>query len=179
MYGQEGSKFTFKIITAGDGGVGKTTLLRRYVEGKFTIDTIMTIGVGFFYKNVDIGDKNQYSLQLWDFGGEQHFRNILDSYAQGAMGAILMIDLTRLSSTSKLDEWVDIIRGEDPTIPIVFVGSKSDLVEKISIKDEFIEELKEKYGFIAYYKTSSKTGLNVDKVFQEITRWVVKHRKIA
>ena len=100
--------FTFKIILCGDGGVGKTTILHRFIEGKFKIDTIMTIGVGFFHKPVDINDGKNYNLQLWDFGGQQHFRAILDSYASGAMGAILMVDMTRMSSVHKLDDWIDI-----------------------------------------------------------------------
>lgn len=170
--------FTFKVIMAGDGGVGKTTILHRYIEDKFKIDTIMTIGVGFFHKQVDIGDGNNYNLQLWDFGGQQHFRAILDSYASGAMGAILMIDMTRLSSTHTLDDWIDIIRKEDPNIPIVFVGSKCDLEDKISVTDEIIEELIKKYNFVDFIKTSSKTGLNVHESFDELTRRIVKYKKL-
>jgi len=172
----EKNEYLYKIIAAGDGGVGKTTLLHRYVEGKFKIDTIMTIGVGFFYKSVDIG-ANRYNLQLWDFGGEQHFRAILDSYAKGSQGAMLVIDLTRLSSVNKLDEWVEIIRKEDEGIPIILIGSKCDLENKISITDEYALEIKEKYDLKEYIKTSSKTGFNVDKVFQSITNYVINNRK--
>ncbi len=65
-------KFILKILTAGEGGVGKTTLLHRYVEGKFSADTKMTIGVEFFLKEVVI-DGKQCTLQLWDFGGQERF----------------------------------------------------------------------------------------------------------
>ncbi len=87
-------KYILKILTAGEGGVGKTTLLHRYVEGKFSGDTKMTIGVEFFLKEMEL-DGNQCTLQLWDFGGQERFRFLLDSYVMGAKGALLMFDLTR------------------------------------------------------------------------------------
>ncbi len=98
-----------KIITAGDGGVGKTTLLYRYVEGKFLTDTKATLGVEFFWKVFNTNDK-QIDLQLWDFGGQQVFRHILKNYASGAHGALLLFDLTNNSSLEQIDEWVDICR---------------------------------------------------------------------
>ena len=75
-----------KVLTAGEGGVGKTTLLRRYVDGIFMADTRMTIGVEFFLKELTIEEK-KITLQLWDFGGQERFRFLLESYAAGAKGA--------------------------------------------------------------------------------------------
>ena len=72
-------KFILKILTAGEGGVGKTTLLQRYVEGKFSEETKMTIGVEFFLKEMEIDEKH-CTLQLWDFGGQERFRFLLESY---------------------------------------------------------------------------------------------------
>ncbi|MHA1758100.1 MAG: Rab family GTPase, partial [Promethearchaeota archaeon] len=91
----------YKVITAGEGGVGKTTLLHKFVEGKFKIDTKMTIGVGFFLKDITLENGKTYSLQLWDFGGQELFRPFLDSYALGANGAILMFDLTRMDTLKR------------------------------------------------------------------------------
>ena len=173
------SKFTFKVITAGDGGVGKTTMLYRYVEGQFKVDTKMTIGVGFFFKTIDLGDENSYSLQLWDFGGEEHFRSLLTSYVSGASAALLMFDLTRMTSLNKITQWVDIIREEDKNLPILLIGSKLDLKEKISVNDEDALKFKEEYKFIDYIKMSSKTGHNVDKVFSEILKAILKYQNTA
>jgi small GTP-binding protein len=172
------SNYTFKLITAGDGGVGKTTMLYRYVEGKFKVDTKMTIGVGFFYKTIDLGDENNYSLQLWDFGGEEHFRALLNSYVSGASGAFLMIDLTRMNSLNKIEQWVEIIRQEDKNLPILLVGSKLDLEEKISVKDEDALKLKEKYNFTDFIKISSKTGQNVNDVFIKILTNILEYQKL-
>ena len=172
------SNYTFKVVMGGDGGVGKTTILYRYIEGKFKVDTKMTIGVGFFFHKIDLGDDNKYNLQLWDFGGEEHFRALLNSYVSGASAALLMIDMTRINSLNKIDQWVDILRKEDKTLPILLVGSKIDLDEKISVSDEDAIELKEKYNFIDFMKTSSKTGYNVDKVFVKILASILEYQKI-
>ena len=97
-------KYIFKLLTAGEGGVGKTTLLRRYIDNVFEASTKMTIGVEFFIKELLI-DSNQCSLQLWDFAGQEQFRFMLDAYVIGAKGALLMFDLTRLMTLKNLEEW--------------------------------------------------------------------------
>ncbi|MBA7630506.1 hypothetical protein ES703_38028 [subsurface metagenome] len=81
-----------KVITAGDGGVGKTTLLYRYVEGRFLADTKMTLGVEFFLKEINIRGET-VNLQVWDFGGQDHFRPLLKDYSVGAKGALLLLTL--------------------------------------------------------------------------------------
>ena len=167
-----------KIVTAGDGGVGKTTLLHRYVENKFLFDTKMTIGVGFFQKYVNVGNLEDISLQLWDFGGEEHFRLFLDSYMLGASGAILMFDLTRPKTLNKLDDWVKIIQKHEKDIPIMFLGGKLDLEEFIGVTDDLTLEIKGKYEFIDYIKVSSKSNHNVDKAFEILTNAALKHRGI-
>jgi len=170
--------FTFKVITAGDGGVGKTTMLHRFVEGKFLTDTKITIGVGFYQKNVNFGGNDIYSLQLWDFGGEEHFRPFLDSYISGASGAFLMIDLTRMRTLERIGEWVSIIRKDDPNLPILFIGAKIDLVDKISVSDEDTQKLKEQYNFLDYLKVSSKTGYNVEQVFKILKKEILRIKHI-
>ena len=168
----------FKIVTAGDGGVGKTTLLHRYVENEFIFDTKMTIGVGFFQKFVNVGELKNISLQLWDFGGEEHFRAFLDSYMLGAAGAILMFDLTRPKTLNKLDEWVSIIRKYDKNLPVMFLGGKLDLTEFIGITDDIALEMKDKYEFLDYLRVSSKENHNIEKAFEILTQSILKHRKI-
>ncbi|MFX1238897.1 MAG: Rab family GTPase, partial [Promethearchaeota archaeon] len=127
-------KFILKILTAGEGGVGKTTLLHRYVEGKFSAETKMTIGVEFFLKETDI-EGNTATLQLWDFGGQERFRFLLESYVLGAKGALLMFDLTRPITLDNLEQWIDIVRKGDPDLPVLFIGTKLDLVDEIMVDD--------------------------------------------
>ena len=165
-------KQILKIITAGDGGVGKTTLLRRYVEGLFYSGTQLTVGVEFFTKEIILNNLI-CALQLWDFGGQERFRFMLDSYTIGAKGAILMFDLTRMSTLNSLKEWVGIMRKYNTNLPILFVGTKNDLIEKISVEDSYILEMKDKYNFFDYIKISSKTGENVDAIFTIITNKLI------
>jgi small GTP-binding protein len=165
-------KFILKILLAGEGGVGKTTLLHRYVEGKFSAETRMTIGVEFFLKEVEI-DSQYCTLQLWDFGGQQRFRFLLESYVLGAKGALLLFDLTRPITLEKLENWVDICRRGDPDLPILFLGTKHDLINNVMVSDDYALEFKETFDLFDYLKVSSKSGENVLKAFNLLTRKIL------
>jgi len=168
-------KFILKILTAGEGGVGKTTLLHRYVEGKFSAETKMTIGVEFFLKETEI-DSNHCTLQLWDFGGQERFRFLLESYVLGAKGALLMFDLTRLMSLENLQQWITIVRKGDPNLPVLFVGTKLDLTDEIQIDDDYAMSFLNEFNLIDYIKISSKTGENVSTVFEMLTRNILERQ---
>ncbi|MFX0056860.1 MAG: Rab family GTPase [Candidatus Hodarchaeota archaeon] len=161
-----------KTIITGEGGVGKTTLLHRYIEGKFLIDTRMTIGVEFFLKEFTFNTE-RILLQIWDFGGQERFRFLLKNYAKGAKGALLMFDLTRPITLETIDEWVDICRSEQPDLPILLVGSKADLTEMVNLEDNYISEFKEKYNLFDYLRVSSKTGENVNMAFELLAKQIL------
>ena len=157
--------YLFKILIGGDASVGKTTLLRRFVDGMFDESTIMTVGVDFFIKQMNF-DGMTCALQLWDLGGQEQFRHLMSSYVMGARGALLLIDLTRMPEMSGLLEWINILRMHDIDLPIILVGTKLDLEELIAIDDETALNIKNTFNMINYVKTSSKTGHNVHKVFR-------------
>ena len=163
----------FKIITGGNGGVGKTTLLIRYVESRFLTNTKSTLGVDFFLKKLNINDKH-FELQLWDFGGQKIFRHILKNYATGANGALILFDLTDKSSLEQINEWVDIFREKEPNLPIIFLGTKLDLTDLIVVEDKDAIFFKEKYNFLDYIKVSSKTDENVNLAFQLLINEIMK-----
>ncbi|MBY9003959.1 MAG: GTP-binding protein [Candidatus Lokiarchaeota archaeon] len=165
-----------KIIITGEGGVGKTTLLHRYIEGKFLVNTYMTIGVEFFIKELEVDD-NKILLQIWDFGGQERFRFLLKNYAKGTKGALFLFDLTRPLSLENIDNWIEICRSEDPTIPILLIGSKADLEESFSLDEDFIQNMKNNYNFFDFIKISSKTGENVDNAFKIIAEKVINSIK--
>ena len=160
--------FVFKIIVAGDGGVGKTTLLRRFVKGIFDESTIETIGVDFFLKELEY-DNAKCSLQLWDLGGQERFRHLLNSFIMGSRAALLLIDLTRLPKIQYILNWVNLVRMHDINLPILLIGTKSDLADAIAIDDESAFNIKNAFNMFDYIKTSSKTGHNVGEVFNRIT----------
>jgi Ras-related protein Rab-11B len=164
------SDFLFKITIAGEGGVGKTTLLNYYVNGVFQKDTSMTVGVQFFQKKVEL--KNQtYNLMFWDVGGQDRFKDLHTSYVGGSMGAILMFDLSRTSTLFQVDDWIKMLREKNEDIPILLVGSKYDLMqgdlntERFSRMNTLALETKEKYDLFDYCITSAKIGYNIDHAF--------------
>jgi small GTP-binding protein len=160
-------QFVYKLVVAGEGGVGKTTLIIRYCEGIFKHDTRTTVGVGFASKEVNLNEE-MIKLQIWDFGGEERFRFILPAYCKGANAAILAFDTTRFQSVRNLPEWVEIIRKNAGNVPMILVGTKVDLEDKRTVKREEGEQFSKKNGLSGYYDVSSKTGLNVDAVFSKI-----------
>ncbi len=162
-----------KTIIAGDGEVGKTTMLHRYIKGKFIEGLHMTIGVEFFLKELELEGEN-VMLQIWDFGGQERFRFLLKNYARGAKGALLMFDLTRPVTLENLDQWVEICRDENPELPIIFLGTKLDLFNLITVKDEFALTYKEKYNLFDFLKISSKTGDNVELAFELLAKEIIK-----
>ncbi|MHA1195651.1 MAG: Rab family GTPase [Promethearchaeota archaeon] len=170
-------EYKFKLCIFGDGGVGKTTLTHRYLEGIFKESYKLTIGMDFFLKKFEY-DGKKISLQIWDFAGETKFRFLLNGAVAGANGTILMFDLTRYFTFKNLNEWLDVFNKANDAhgqeVPIILVGSKLDL-EKIRTvsKNEALKFAKEN-GFLDYIECSSKTGENVEKIFETITRIMLK-----
>jgi len=171
--------FVFKVITAGDGNVGKTTMLRRYIDDTFSFGTKMTIGTNMYHKMLTFKDGIIASLQLWDFGGQERFRFFLDTFVKGASGALLMYDLTDRKTFDNLSNWEKIARKHDPTLPIVLVGGKSDLKDAIEVDDAEALELVEKYNFYGFYRTSALTGFNIDEVFEILTNIIREYKGLS
>jgi len=168
--------YIFKILLAGNGGAGKTSLLRRYIDGFFDESTIMTVGVDFFIKEL-ICDDARCLLQLWDLGGQERFRYLLENFVMGARGALLLFDLTRMPKIGDILEWVNIARLHDFNLPILLIGTKLDLEDLIAVDDESALHLKNTFNMIDFIKTSAKTGYNVEKAFEMITKKLVNASK--
>lgn len=172
----------FKVCIFGDGGVGKTTLINRYLTDVFKSDSGITIGVDFHIKKLLVQEK-RVSLQIWDFAGEDRFRFLLPSYVLGASGGIFMYDITRYSSLKNFQDWLDIFKhgykGPSNQIPIIMVGSKLDLEYKRAVSRAEAYELAKNNDLFGYIECSSKDGQNVQEVFLEIGRLMLKQAKIV
>ncbi|MFX1520532.1 MAG: Rab family GTPase [Promethearchaeota archaeon] len=169
--GEEGSitngrQYILKIVVAGDGGVGKTSLLNRYVSDKFIDGMKMTIGTDFYSKVIRC-ENRVFALQLWDFGGELRFRFLLPGYCKGACGVILVFDLNDLSTLLNLKEWLQIVRENTADPVIILIGNKADITN--SMHEDLIQEFCRKNRLDKFIPTSAKTGENVESVFQELT----------
>ena len=162
----------FKIIIFGDAGSGKTTLTKRFKTNLFISDSQMTIGVDFETKTLKV-DGNKVKLMIWDFGGEERFRFMLPEYIAGAMGGILMYDITNYSSLVHIDDWLSVINGKKERFPLVLLGGKADLdiIREIPFKEG--KKIAKSKGFSGFTECSSKTGENVEKSFEELTRMML------
>lgn len=159
----------FKIVIFGDAGSGKTTLTKRFKTKTFISDSQMTIGVDF--ETVDFKvDGKTVKLMIWDFGGEERFRFIFPKYIKGAMGGIMMYDITNYPSLAHVDNWLSVINGRKEQIPLVLLGGKADLdiIRQIPYKEG--KKIAKAKGFNGFTECSSRTGENVEKSFETLTR---------
>ena len=169
----------YKIIMGGDGGVGKTTMLHKYVKGIFIESLQMTIGLDFFLKKMSI-DATNFTLQIWDFSGQDRFRFLHGSYVNGADVGLLLFDLTRMFSLKNIPYWVNILRSMDNKLPLILVGTKYDLITEqnhAEVEKEQIFEIAEMCNIKKeyYIKISSKYGFNINKVFSLVVDLAMEH----
>ncbi|TXT59665.1 MAG: hypothetical protein BAJALOKI3v1_1030010 [Promethearchaeota archaeon] len=172
-------KISMKLVVIGDGSVGKTTLLHRYINREFIDTTTMTIGVDFYVKEIEI-DETICQLNLWDISGQDRFFFMVDKYMRGASGALLLYDITSMTSFVNLDKWVKILREKNTSnseIPIILIAAKYDLEEYSIVGDLYANKKQTKLGLIDYIKTSSKTGKNVDLAFESIAKYILEQKK--
>jgi small GTP-binding protein len=170
--------YIFKILILGNAAVGKTSLSKHYIEGVFTPDLRLTVGIQFFIKKQIIVDGKKVKLQIWDFGGEDRFRIMVPTLCLGSHGCIFMYDVTRPSTLNSHHSWTYIVKercGKD--VPIMLVGNKIDLKDKRAISTEHGIEVAKRSGFTGFAETSAKNGTNIDSTFQTIAQLMVKRMK--
>ena len=169
---------TFKVLTLGESSVGKTCILRRYVEGQFFKNQLSTIGIDFKSKTLQIGN-HEIRLKIWDTAGEERFRNITSQYYKGAEGIILVFDLTKKESFDKINDWMKQIRvnTQSDEIAIVLLGNKKDIVNERVVSFEEGNERAGEYG-IKYFETSALDGTGIDEAIQNLSEEIMKKKKI-
>ena len=162
----------YKICIVGDGGVGKTTILHQYVDGKFIEDTQLTIGTNIFLKNITLKEFDiNIKLQIWDLGGQAFFATIRRNFYGGARGIIYTFDLTRKSSFTNLTEWRNEIKeGLEEEFFSVLIGNKLDLIneEDRLINLEDILFIKKELSVSEYFETSAKNNTGIDNTFRRL-----------
>ena len=159
----------FKVVIFGDSNSGKTTLRKRFMTNVFVSDSRQTIGVDFETKLMEI-DGLEVKLMLWDFAGEERFRFIFPQYIYGAMGGILMYDITNYSSFSHINEWLDVIKQTNQIFPMILLGGKSDLEKFREIPFGLGMKAAKLNGMTEFIECSSKTGDNVIETFATLAR---------
>jgi len=153
-----------KLVMCGEGGVGKTSLVRVYTGMGFSPYQRLTVGTQHFFKEIN-HDGKRWKLVIWDLGGEERFRFLAPVFLKGARGAVFVFDITREGTFEKLDEWLNILKKTIGDIPRVLVGNKIDLEEFRLIPSDLAEEYARSRGFIGYIETSARAGVNVNRPF--------------
>ncbi|CAB4252446.1 Rab family GTPase SEC4 [Maudiozyma barnettii] len=159
-----------KILLIGDSGVGKSCLLVRFVEDKFSPSFITTIGIDFKIKTVDINGK-KVKLQLWDTAGQERFRTITTAYYRGAMGIILVYDVTDERTFKNIKTWFNTVSEHaNDDAQLLLVGNKSDMDTRV-VTIEQGETLAKELG-IPFVESSAKDDNNVDDIFFTLAKLI-------
>jgi len=167
---------TFKIVIAGNGGVGKSSLLHRYVAGQFNRSYSVTIGADFASREVDLGDET-IRLVIWDLAGQRRFHVVRDGFYRGAKVVILVFDITNPESWEDLSLWEEEISQQVPDAQIVVVGNKADLNHERVIPCNAAHRWakQRRYGYV---ETSCATGAGVDDLFVGIAHLVTSYEAL-
>lgn len=152
-----------KIVVLGHFGVGKTSLIRRFVTDSFSNNYKVTIGVHITKKMVEISSDTTITLILWDLEGTDEVNLIRDSYLMGTHGAIFVFDVSRPSTFQNIESDLKTIKAKMPNVPLILVGNKIDLVDS----NEMTTLLKANQVDVAFL-TSAKTGGEVQNLFLQI-----------
>ena len=167
----------YKLCIFGNRQVGKSSLVNRFVDGRFEFDLKPTIGAAIFVKNIELCNK-LIKLQIWDFGGEERFHFLLKSYAYGSFGGIFMFDLTNAHSLNEIYDWISIFRGSLESnfkeAPILLVGGKSDLKNQRIFTRDDIKSYLNSLKLFNYIECSSKTGENVNFIFETLVSKIIE-----
>jgi small GTP-binding protein len=157
-------QFIFKVPVAGDGAVGKTSLIVRYTQGTFTETYKMTIGTSFAVKTVDL-DQVIVKLQIWDLAGQPHFGGVRPLFYQGSTGVIYVFSVTDRASFDHLVGWLEEAQKNSGNIPGILIGNKTDLMDQRVVSREEAEAFAAQSS-LRYIETSAKMDENVGDAFQ-------------
>lgn len=159
--------YLYKIVLIGDSGVGKSNLLSRFTRDEFNLESKSTIGVEFATKSV-MTEGKVIKAQIWDTAGQERYRAITSAYYRGAVGALLVYDISKRISFDNVARWLKELRDHaDPNIIILLVGNKSDLrhLRTVAQDDAAGFAAREELAFI---ETSALDSTNVDTAFHKI-----------
>ena len=172
----ENTFFTFKLLTIGESGVGKTSILRRFVENEFSKTHLATIGIDYRTKVLHIYGKD-IKLKIWDTAGQERYHNITSQIFKGAEGILLVYDVNDEVSFAKIKDWIEQIKSNtEEEICLVLLGNKCDIEERAISKErgkEMAEELN-----INYYETSALNGTGINEAFEGLTKKILLKKKV-
>ncbi len=174
--GDDITDIIYKVIVVGDPSIGKTSLIRKFVQDQFEVDYIPTVGVNISKQPIEImvGNKKiKINLMIWDLAGQGQFYMLHKVYYNGANGIILAFDLTRTYTFTNVKNWhAELMKFGLSSKPMMLVGNKADLKKEIKVSDAHIEHMKQQLGIAEYVETSALDGKNVQNMFETIARLI-------
>lgn len=169
-------EYKFKVVVVGDSGVGKTNLIHRFVNNTFNKDSKATVGVEFLSKTFII-NKEIFKIEIWDTAGQERYKAITAAYYKGAMGAMIVYDVTNQNSFDNVNRWSSEIREKaSKNINLIMIGNKIDLKDNIAVNSEMSQE-KAKSLNMAVMETSALDSSNVQEAFFQLLKEMYKSVK--
>jgi len=171
--------YTFKLVLVGDSSVGKSCLMTRFVEDRFSDIHLSTIGIDFKTVTTMLEGKI-VKLHIWDTAGQERFAQVTTHYYRGADGAIIVYDVSNKKSFESVENWVSAIQHANPDggVSLLVVGNKNDLGEERQITRQQGQDLAKKVG-APFIETSAKDACNVDVMFLNLAKKLVNQRRAS
>lgn len=161
--------YLYKIVLVGDSGVGKSNLLTRFTKNEFNFKSATTIGVEFSTRTVEVKNK-KIKAQVWDTAGQERFRAITNAFYRGAVGALLVYDITKHESYMNVEKWLKELREHgDSKMVHMLVGNKSDLKHLRAVPTEEAASFAEKNN-LSFIEASALDSSNVDTAFENVLK---------
>ncbi|XP_015059089.1 ras-related protein RABA5a [Solanum pennellii] len=161
--------YLFKIVLIGDSAVGKSNLLARFARDEFYPNSKSTIGVEFQTQKLDINGK-EVKAQIWDTAGQERFRAVTSAYYRGAVGALLVYDISRRLTFENIGRWLNELQTHsDMNVVTILVGNKSDLKDAREVTTAEGKSLAEAQGLF-FIETSALDSSNVAVAFQTVVK---------
>jgi len=176
MGSDEAYNFVFKVVLIGESGVGKSNLLSRFTKNEFNHDSRTTIGVEFSTRTVQLNGLT-IKAQIWDTAGLERYRAITSAYYRGAVGALLVYDISKHLTYESASRWLkELYDHADPHIVVMLVGNKSDLASVRSVPTEDAKNFAEQNGLL-FMETSALESTNVEMAFNNVLAEI--HKKVS
>ncbi|ALC49624.1 Rab21 [Drosophila busckii] len=170
-----GPTLNFKAVLLGEGCVGKTSLVLRYMEDKFNTQHLSTLQASFVTKKVSLPDERRAQLNIWDTAGQERFHALGPIYYRGSDGALLVYDITDQDSFQKVKSWVrELKQMRGSEISLIIVGNKTDLEEQRAVSYETALRYAQTVG-AQYVETSAKENEGVSELFELLTQLMLEH----
>jgi small GTP-binding protein len=180
---ESGEQVQLKLLIIGESGVGKSSILQRFIDNQFHGAFSSTIGIDFRAKTITVKGVD-VELQIWDTAGQEKFFAITKSYYRGADGIFLVFDLSNVSTFKHVEKWVSVIRNQTRgSVPVMVIGNKKDLLseEEVSGAGRAVSRLEEVAGELetSWFLTSASSGENIEKIFYSLCELILAEKNIS